>query len=129
MPHAKITFHELIQDSQDYGSDDEHMVSRVFFDLEFDGEIKRGLYAHVKQPVGSSFETSPVEVSGPVNCKGPFNMQCFQQAAEPYYRGLVGSQGSGIRISGGATNIRMRNNRYRQDAVFECEFDKAGGSW
>ena len=54
MPHAKITFHELIQDSQDYGSNDEHMVSRVFFDLEFDGETKRGLYAHVKQPVGSS---------------------------------------------------------------------------
>lgn len=28
---ARITFHKLIQDSQDYGSDDEHMVSRAFF--------------------------------------------------------------------------------------------------
>src|ERR1019366_798822 len=117
MPHAKIIFRKLIQDSQEYGSDDEYMVSRVFFDLEFDGETKRGLSANVKQPVGSSFETSPLEVSGPVNHKGPFNMQCFQQAAERYYRGLVGSQGHMIRISG-ATNIRMRNNRYQQNAVF-----------
>jgi len=31
---AKITFYKCVQDSQDYGSDDEHMVSRVFFILE-----------------------------------------------------------------------------------------------
>ncbi len=128
MPRAKIIFRELIQDSQEYGSDDEYMVSRVFFDLEFDGETHRGLYANVKQPVGSSFEASPLEVSGPMNYKGPFNMQCFQEAAERYYRGLVGSQGRAIRISG-ATTLRMWNNRYSQDASFECECDKAGGSW
>jgi hypothetical protein len=31
---AKVTFRKLIQDSQEYGSNDEHLVSRVFFDLE-----------------------------------------------------------------------------------------------
>jgi len=43
MPPARIVFSELIQDSQDYGSDDEYMVSRVFFVLEFEGETHRGL--------------------------------------------------------------------------------------
>jgi len=65
MVPAKISFRELIQDSQDYGSDDEHMVSRVFFDFEIEGSVHSNLYADVKQPVGSSFETAPLEVSRP----------------------------------------------------------------
>jgi len=128
MPPARIVFRELIQDSQDYGSDDEYMVSRVFFDLEFEGETHRGLYANIKQPVGSSFETSSLEMSGPMNYKGPFNMLAFQQAAERYYRSLFGSQGNAVRTTG-ASHIRMRNNRYRYDSVFECEINRAGGSW
>lgn len=33
---AQITFKRLVQDSQDYGSDDEHMVSRAFFDMKIE---------------------------------------------------------------------------------------------
>jgi hypothetical protein len=128
MPHARIVFRELIQDSQDYGSDDEYMVSRVFFDLEFEGETHRLLYANIKQAVGSSFETSPLEISGPVNYKGPFNMLAFQAAAEGYYRDLFGSQGRAVRTSG-ASRLRMRNCSYRYESVVECEINKAGGSW
>jgi len=35
---AKVIFHQCIQDSQEYGSDDEHMVSRIFFILEIGEE-------------------------------------------------------------------------------------------
>lgn len=38
MSKAKIIFHKCVQDSQDYGSDDEHMVFRVFFNLEIGKE-------------------------------------------------------------------------------------------
>ena len=34
MAKVKITFHKCIQDSQEYGSNDEHMVSRIFFSIE-----------------------------------------------------------------------------------------------
>ena len=57
MATTRIYLHQLIQDSRDYGSNDEHMVSRVFFDLEVDGKRYTGLHADIKQTVGSLFET------------------------------------------------------------------------
>jgi hypothetical protein len=91
MAQATIKLQRLVQDSQEYGSDDEHMVSRVFFDLEIDGKKYQGLHCDVKQIVGSSFETAPLEVSALAGYKGPFNHQAFQQVIERYYRSLVGS--------------------------------------
>lgn len=129
MAKAIVSFRELIQDSQEYGSDDEHMVSRVFFDLQI-GEAKHeGLYANIKQSVGGSFESSPLEVSLPGNYTGPFNSEKFSEAAEKYYRSLVGSQGSGIRIGEGVSNIRMRNNRYGKNMVFEFDISPSGAGW
>lgn len=128
MAKAKVLFRELIQDSQEYGSNDEHMVSRVFFDLEIDGVKHEGLYAKIKQAVGSSFESAPLEVSSPANYKGPFNFDAFRDVVERYYRGLVGGQGSGIRISGGS-QIRMRNNRFEPPAIAEFEVQAGRGPW
>ncbi len=127
MAKARVTFNRLVQDSQDYGSNDEHMVSRVFFTLEIDG-TKHELYADIKQTVGSSYETGPIEVSKPHGYSGPFSHQEFQRAAEIYYSSLVGSSGSGIRIQGGA-NIRMRNNTFVKQAVFEFEVGKESTAW
>jgi hypothetical protein len=55
MPKFKVTFHEVIQDSQVFGSNDEHMVSRVFFSLEVDGKRPGDFYADLKQAVGNEF--------------------------------------------------------------------------
>lgn len=123
-----ITLRKLIQDSQDYGSNEEHMVSRVFFDLMLNGKKHEGLYADVKQPVGSSFESSPLEVSSPVNYKGPFNHEAFACIVEQYYRGLVGASGSGICIAG-RSNIRMRNNIFVSPVTAQFEVIVSGGSW
>lgn len=68
---ATITFTKCIQDSQDYGSDDEHMASRVFFDLEMDGQTHPGLHVDVKQVVGSSYETGDIEVGRPAGFREP----------------------------------------------------------
>ncbi|MGH9385622.1 MAG: hypothetical protein ACRD2N_15175 [Vicinamibacterales bacterium] len=101
-----MTFTMCVQDSQDYGSDYEHMVSRVFFDLVVNGKRHPGLHADLKQVVGSNYETGDIEVGQPVGYRGPFNHIAFRAAAERYFRSLVGSSGSGIRIQG-ASNIRM----------------------
>ena len=88
MPTARVVFDKGIQYSQDYGSDDEHMVSRIFFSIEVGGRRYDGLHVDVKQTVGSSYENGPIEVSSPKGSyKGPFNHEAFRAAAENYYRG------------------------------------------
>jgi hypothetical protein len=98
MSQISVTFHNLIQDSQEFGSDDEHMVSRVFFTIEVEGNSYPDMYCNLKQTVGSDFESGPIEVGTPQGAKysGPFNYDAFREAVEGYYRGNVGSSGSGI---------------------------------
>ena len=128
MATAKVTFRKCLQDSQDYGSDDEHMVSRVFFDLTINGEEYGDCYADIKQTVGSSFETGVLEVSRPQGYSGPFNFAEFRKAAEAYYRSLVGARGGGIRIQGGG-NIRMHNNLFVKLWTVEFDIGKSGVGW
>ncbi len=127
MPIANITFFRCVQDSQEAGSDDEHMISRLFYTLEIDGN-EFSLYADIKQTVGSDYETAPLEVSFSVDYKGSFNYECFRQCAEKYYRSLVGSSVSGIRIQGGG-NIRMKNNTFEQTFKCECEVTDRSEAW
>ncbi len=131
MSKARITFHKGIQDSQDFGSDDEHMVSRLFFSLEVEGRRYDGLYIDVKQTVGSIYETGPLEVSAPRGTSyiGPFNHGACRAAAEKYYRSFVGSSGSGIRTSSGTQNIRMRNNTFAKEETVEFEVSGPNVSW
>ena len=128
MIKAKINIYKCIQDSQDYGSDDEHMVSRIFFNLEIDDKKYDNLYVDVKQAVGSDFETGPIEIGNPFGYKGPFNYKEFREKIENYYRSLVGSKGRGIHIQGGR-NIRMRNNIFMISSIFEFEVDDTVSSW
>ena len=116
----KGLFYKCIQDSQEYGSNDEHMVSRVFFSLEIDGKKYDGLYSNIKQTVGSNFETGVIEVGSPVGYDGPLNYMAFRDAAEKYFRQLVGSSASGIHIVGGS-NIRMTNNTFMVNMPFEFD--------
>jgi hypothetical protein len=46
----------------------------------------------------------------------------FRDAAEKYYRILVGSQGRVIHIEGGK-NIRLRNNIFEREMIFEFELN------
>jgi hypothetical protein len=128
MAIAQVVFDKLVQDSQDYGSTDEHMVSRVFFTLELDGKTHNGLYADIKQIVGSSFEIASLEVSSPQGYSGPFNHEAFRKAAEAYYRSLVGRSGSGIRIQGGGS-ARMRDNKFFKKELVEFEVGNLSTAW
>ncbi len=128
MANAKVVFHKLIQDSQDFGSNEEHMISRAFFSIEVDGNETQESHVDIKQSIGSEFESSPLEVSKPADYNGPFNYEAFRNATENYYRSLVGSQGSGIKISGGG-NIRMRNNTFVQEAHANIEVSIENPAW
>lgn len=55
MARIRITFNRCIQDSQEYGSDDEHMVSRVFFNIQVNGEGKGEFTSDIKQTVGGGY--------------------------------------------------------------------------
>lgn len=125
---AKVTFHKIIQDSQELGSDDQHMVSRVFFDLEVGGQLHTGLYSDLKQIVGSDIETAPLEVGAPQGYSGPFNHEAFTAEVEKYYRKEIGSSGSAIRIAKGS-KVRMRDNTIICCVVVYFKISKNGGGW
>jgi hypothetical protein len=128
MPNAIMTMTQIIQDSQDYGSNDEHMVSRVFFDLDIEDHNYPGLHVDVKQTVGSSFETAPLEVSAPVGYRGPMNYEALRAAAEGYYRSQIGRAGRGFRL-GPRTQARMRNNRVIARVQVQFEVPQGDAAW
>jgi hypothetical protein len=119
----------MIQDSQTFGSTDEHMVSRVFFDLLIDEKTYPNVQVNVKQTVGSSYDTAPLEVSRTEGYDGPLNHDDLQRLVEQYYRGLVGKAGSGIRISPNSSDIRMRNNEFVSRVEGQIRIARDGKAW
>src|SRR2546426_6904428 len=105
MPRLKVIFDRCIQDAQEFGSDDEFMVSRVFFTIEVGGRTYGNLHANLKQTVGSNYATGAIEVGPPIGYDGSFNHEAFAEAAKRYYRSVVGPGATGIRIEGDAQNI------------------------
>ena len=128
MKKAKVIFHKILQDSQDLGSDNEHMVSRVFFTVEIDGSTTNNLHSDVQQVVGCNFETDPLEMYFPKGYEGLLSYRAFREAVESYYRSAFGSQGKEFKIQGG-NNIRMRDNTVVSERVVEFEVDEANPAW
>jgi hypothetical protein len=122
MVKGKLIFTGIMQASQEYGTDDEHMVSRVYFDIEIEGKPQRGLYVDVKQAVGSSFEGGPIEVSLPKGYKGPISYTTFRDEVERYYRDSFGSSGRAFRFGPGS-HVVFRNNLVQMVKVVEFEAD------
>ena len=120
MTKVAIHFDHILQDSQDLGSDDDHMISRVFFAITVGDESFANLYADIKQTVGADFATDPLEVSQPANYTGPLDFNAFRKCVEEYYRKFVGAQGSGVRVAPKA-GVRMRNNNF--GGAWSCSFD------
>ncbi len=112
MPQIKVEFSRCVQDSQEYGSDDEHMVSRLFLTIYVDGEKKAETHCDIKQVVGAGYETGAIEVSRPAAYSGSFNHEEFVKYARRYYRSLVGSGSKGVSFGPTAKQIRMRHNTF-----------------
>ena len=125
MPKVRITFLECIQDSREYGSDDEYMVSRVSVDIAVDRADQGRFIADLKQAVATDFETGPIEVGWPVDVethkpyRGPFDQTRFAEAATKYFRDLRGSDGWAMKLQPGRPNDRMQGNRFVRKKVVE----------
>lgn len=120
-----VIFRKLIQDSQQLGSDDDHMVSRVFFDVDYGGRRHTDAYVDVKQAVGGDVEKDPLEVGRAHGYSGPGNYQLFRVAVEQYFRDLIGSLGVALQVKG--TNIRMRDNVVKVNRSVRFPVTPAGG--
>jgi hypothetical protein len=116
VPAFTVKFRELLQNAQEFGSNNEYMISRVFFSLDVDGKFVGNFYADLKQVVGSDFGLDSIEVSPPAGYSGPFDHSRFRSVAAEYFCGLVGPEGTAFRISG--QGVRMFNNRVRQEAEY-----------
>jgi hypothetical protein len=113
---AKVTFHKLVQDTQDLAASDpnqNHMVSRAFFTLDVGGKQYADMSVTLRQPFGTDYADEPIEVEKPSGSyAGNWNHNDFRDTVEDYYRGAIGSGGRGIRLGPGSQNIRMRNNTF-----------------
>jgi hypothetical protein len=115
-----------MQDFQEYGSDSEHMVSRIVFTLDIDGR-QTGLHVDLKQKVGSSFVDGPIEIDIPTEAGSTkaekyrclLSYEAFSRAVESYYRGLVGSVGAMDGMGGGKARTRNIILNEKQVASFD----------
>ena len=131
MPKVGVHCYRCIQDSQEYGTSTEYMVSRVIFTIHYQGKSSPDMEVLVKQPVGSNYETAALEVFLPPGKKSPLDLlpyAPFREQVERYYRRCVGSTASGIRIPG-AKNIRMRDNTFETPYDFEFDAHLESPAW
>ena len=64
---GKLTFHKLVQDTQDFAPGDpnqNHMVSRAYFILDLNGKQYEDMSVVLRQPFGTDYATEPIEVEG-----------------------------------------------------------------
>jgi len=115
---ATVTFHRIVINSQELGSDDEHMVSTMTFTLTI-GDESFELIVVVKQTVGSDFNTAPLEVSAPIGYDGPINFNAFRDEVENYYREHVGERGRVLNIDPSATATQLINCRVDSEKVVQ----------
>jgi hypothetical protein len=125
----ELTFEGCVQDSEEYGSGPDQMVSRVFFWIkqegaapgDFRGDLDRVsrmrfmrlrieppvgytgpiLYADLRQPVGDDFQTGRIDVDPPIGYRGPFNQAEFARKAAAYFRGVMSDSGAMLRAEEG----------------------------
>lgn len=128
-PIIELTFEGCVQDAEEYGSNRDHMISRLFFWIKREGEpsgdywqdLQRVagrhfarsrieapegytgpmLHADVRQPVGEDFVTGRIEVDPPVGHRGPFNQSAFAREAVAYFRGVTSDAGAMVRLEDG----------------------------
>ncbi len=128
MPTATVAFRRCIFNSPEYGSDDDHVGSRVFFDLDLEGEGYANLYVDVRQLVREGTENEPLLVTRPQGYEGPFNFPVFQGLVEFYYRHAVGAKWGMFGMRG--LRMRLEGWAVEQEMLVQFEvFDEETGAW
>lgn len=122
MAKVRLTINKCVQDSQQYGSDDDFMISRMFFSVQSPSGQRFDGYVNLKQVVGSGSDEGAIEVSAPLEYSGPsFNHQVFTKEVTACFQDLVGRNASAIRLGSGTKNVRMRNNTFVLNHSFDID--------
>lgn len=114
MASAMAAFRRCVINAPEFGSDETHIGSRIFFDLAVEGVSYANLYVDVRQRVDDETDQHPLLVSRPQKYEGPFNTSVFQGLVEFYYRHAVGAKwsmfgmkGIGMRLEGWTVEQEM----------------------
>jgi hypothetical protein len=122
----EIVFEACVQDAPEYGSDEEGMVSRVFFWIkrpnappgDFWTDLRSAAgdkfadmrisvpadymgpmaHADVRQRVGADLEMDPAEVGPPQDCPAQLNKDEFSRQAMLFFRSLASESGVMMRV-------------------------------
>jgi hypothetical protein len=137
-----LRFTKCIVDSQEFGSDNEHMNSRVFFSIskveDIEGVEAIDLECTVRQPAGESYsyESAPIEVDIPEELKRKINYSEFRDAIEKYFKSIISKDGAlsdilGKEIIGNNATFRIDNSSFAQggDAVIHGNISQGHGGW
>ena len=100
MAVATVTFRRCLVNASETGSDDKQTVSRVFFDLNIEGQEFVDVSVDVIQANREGDEHAPLVVTTPQGYDGPLNNQVFQGLVEFYCRHAAGGSlpGLGLRL-------------------------------
>lgn len=131
MKEAVITFYKTIVDSQEYGSDNDHIISRVFFIINV-RDVKTQMHVDVKQPFGESFSyaKNPVEVGNPFKGEPPVDYMKFRDAVEDYYRSIFSVDGSSAVISStGLGNVRILDSTFETRKQVKLKITSNNPAW
>lgn len=121
MAVATITFRRCFVNDREHGSEEDHVGSRVFFDLNIDGREFVNVYVDVKQVAREGTEYEPLIVTHPQGYDGPFNVQVFQSLVEFYYRQAVGGTWGMTDVQG--LDMRLKDWVIEQDVCVQFEVD------
>ncbi|MCZ6801362.1 MAG: hypothetical protein O7F12_12830 [Nitrospirae bacterium] len=119
MPTATVAFRRCIINSPEYGSDEDHVGSRIFFDLAMDDVGFANVYVDVRQFLDEAAEDQPLLVSPPQGYDGPLNSLVFQGVIEFYYRHAVGAKWSMLGMKG--VSMRLEGWMVEQEMLVEFE--------
>ena len=108
---VRVKLKRCIQNSQEAGSDDSHMISRVFYEMVVNGNKQGSFYSDITQPVGSEYVVEDLEVTAPNGYKGAFDQARFAKGIRNYYQRIAGSKRT------------KKNNTIVLDAKFAFDAD------
>lgn len=111
MAVATMTFRRCLLNASEAGSDEGRVGSRVFFDLNIEGEEFVDVYADVRADREGDL---PLSVTTPRGYDGPLNLQVFQGLVEFYYRQAAGGGPEGL-------GPRLRDWMIEQEMVVQFE--------
>ncbi|MCY4131710.1 MAG: hypothetical protein OXF39_03585 [Nitrospira sp.] len=93
MAIATVTFRRCLVNIHEARSDEGHVGSRIFFDLNIEGREFIDVYADVR--VNTEGDAA-LCVTSPRGYDGPLNLQVFQGLVEFYYRQVTGGSLDGL---------------------------------